>query len=178
MHDSYGDGWNGGFLEVRLNGTSIGTYAATGFGSTATFTVCNGDELELEYTAADWENENSYQLYGPFGSVIFADGPDPAEGVVSSSIGDCATIPGPGTVPCTALPIDTMDCVIADNSDAPGTGTDPGCANYQGGDIWYTMPIPASGNVSVSTFNTGGLNDTGRCIVDGTELLQPHPACL
>ena len=48
MHDSYGDGWNGGFLEVRLNGTSIGTYAATGYGSGSTITRGNGGELELE----------------------------------------------------------------------------------------------------------------------------------
>ena len=169
MHDSYGDGWNGGFLEVRLNGSSIGTYSATGFGSSAIFTVCNGDVMELEYTAADWENENTYQLYGPFGEVIFADGPNPAVGIVSTSIGDCATIPEPGAVPCTALPIDTLDCVIADNSGAMGTGTDPGCANYQGGDIWYTMPVPASGNVSVSTFNTGGLNDTGVALWTGPD---------
>ncbi len=178
MHDSYGDGWNGGFLEVRLNGTSIGTYAATGYGSSATFTVCNGDELELEYTAADWENENSYQLYGTYGNVIFADGPEPTEGIVSTSIGDCATIPPPGAVPCTALPIDTMDCVIADNSDAIGTGTNPGCANYQGGDIWYSMPVPTSGNVSVSTFNTGGLNDTGVALWTGPDCFNLTPrAC-
>ena len=32
MHDSYGDGWNGGTLQVSVNGSTVGTYAAAGFG--------------------------------------------------------------------------------------------------------------------------------------------------
>jgi CotH kinase protein len=161
MNDSYGDGWNGGQLMVFINGVANGPFAASGFGSDATFTVCTGDALELVYTPQDWENENTYVLYDQWGNVVFADGPDPVTGSVFNGIGDCTQIPAPGTVPCAALPIDTVDCVIANNSAAPGTGINPGCADYQGGDVWYNMPVPASGNVVVSTFNIGGLNDTG-----------------
>ncbi len=167
MHDSYGDGWNGGQLEVFLNGNSTGVFSATGSGSTSVFTVCDGDVIELNYTAADWENENSYQLYGPFGAVIFADGPTPATGLVSTTIGDCTTVPVPGSVPCVALPIDTLVCLTVDNSGVLGSGTNPDCANYTGGDLWYAMAIPPSGNVSVRTIGTGGLNDTGLALWSG-----------
>lgn len=169
MHDSFGDGWNGGQLTVQVNGATVGVFAASGHGSTVDFPVCNGDAVQLSYAAADWEEENTYQLFNEFGNPVFTDGPNPAVGVVFNGTGDCITAPAPGLSPCTALPIDTVACVIADNTGAPGTGTSPGCANYQGGDIWYVMPVPESGNVSVSTSDTGGLNDTGVALWTGPD---------
>ncbi|MBL8003345.1 MAG: CotH kinase family protein, partial [Flavobacteriales bacterium] len=169
MTDSYGDGWNGGTLQVVVNGTSIGTFAATGTGSSASFTACTGDTLALIYTPQDWENENAYVLYDQWGGVVFADGPTPGIGAVFTGTADCANVPGPGTVPCTALPIDTTACAVANNAGAPGTGINPGCANYTGGDVWYTLPVPPSGNVVVSTANTGGLNDTGIALWVGPD---------
>jgi hypothetical protein len=167
MQDSYGDGWNGGQLEVRINGTSVGVFAAAGEASTAVFTACTGDAIQLIYSSGDWENENTYQLVGTYGNVLFADGPEPATGTVFTGTADCSVVPLPGTVPCTALPIDTVDCVVTNNSGAPGSGFNPGCANYNGQDIWYAMPVPPSGNVLVSTASTGGLNDTGVALWTG-----------
>ncbi|MEO8587897.1 MAG: CotH kinase family protein [Flavobacteriales bacterium] len=172
MHDSYGDGWNGGYLQVVINGTLAGTFAGAGLVSDTTFTVCNGDQLQLVYTAADWENENTYQLFDPAGNIVFADGPNPGVDTVFTGIGDCTAIAAPGSVPCAALPIDTLDCVIAENTAVIGTGIQPGCANYQGGDIWYAMPVPSSGNVIVSTSNTGGLNDTGIALWTGSSCVD------
>ncbi|MCC6840936.1 MAG: CotH kinase family protein [Flavobacteriales bacterium] len=169
MQDSYGDGWNGAVLEVRVNGAAVGEFAASGVQSTAVFSACNGDTIELEYTAGDWENENSYQLLGTYGQVLLADGPGPAAGVVYSGTADCSTVPPAGTSPCVALPIDTADCVTADNTGVQGTGMAPGCANYQGGDRWYAMPVPASGHVVVSTSGIGGLDDTGIALWTGPD---------
>ena len=172
MDDSYGDGWNGGTLEVNINGTPVGIFAAAGFGSNAVFNICNGDQLELVYTPQDWENENSYVVFDPLGNVVFADGPDPGIGTVFTGIGDCSAIAVPGSVPCAAFPIDTINCAIADNTGAAGTGINAGCADYQGADIWYSMPVPGSGNVVVETFNTGGLNDTGIALWTGTSCVD------
>src|SRR5688572_10630919 len=82
MHDSYGDGWNGGSLQVSVNGSVVGNYAAGGYASSAAFTVCNDDQLELSYSAGDWENENTYWLLDAAGNVLFVDGPDPEVGLV------------------------------------------------------------------------------------------------
>lgn len=169
MSDSYGDGWNGGHLDVLINGSSIGTFAATGSGSNATFTVCNGDAIELIYTPQDWENENSYVLFNELGFLVFADGPNPATGSVYTGVADCDAQPGPGSGPCSALPIDTTACVVANNSLTPGSGLNAGCANFQGGDVWYSLPVPASGSLVVSTASTGGLNDTGLAIWVGPD---------
>ena len=167
MHDSYGDGWNGGHIEVLVNGSSVGVFAATGYMSSQVFTACTGDQIELQYTAADYENENTYQFFGTNGDVIFADGPEPEVGAVSTTTADCGVSPMPGRAPCSALPIDTLVCLDVDNSGVAGTGMDPGCANYLGGDLWYAMEIPPSGNVSVGTAEAGGLNDTGVSLWTG-----------
>jgi|GEM_PF-295844 len=172
MSDTYGDGWNGGAVEVLVNGNSIGTFAAEGTGSSATFTVCNGDALALIYTPQDWEEENRYVLYDQWGNIIFADGPTPATGEVFTGVGDCSLVPVPGGVPCTALPIDTSACATADNTAALGTGIDPGCANYTGADVWYKMPVPTSGNVVVSTVDAGGLEDTGIALWVGPNCFE------
>lgn len=169
MQDSYGDGWNGGNLQVRVNGVLIGTFAATGSGSQAVFEACTGDVLQLTYSSADWEEENTYQLYGPAGNVLFADGPQPGTGVVWTGTSDCDATVAPGAVPCTALPIDTAACVLVDNTGTPGSGIAAGCANYNGGDLWYGLVVPPSGNIVITTQSTGGLDDTGVALWTGPD---------
>ncbi len=43
----------------------------------------------------------------------------------------------------------------------------PGCASYSGGDVWFTVTVPASGNVTVD-MNTGIITDAGMAIYSGT----------
>lgn len=93
MTDGFGDGWNGGFVEVFVNATSVGTFSASGNGSQGTFSACTGDLIELEYTAGNFENENDYTLYAPDGSVLFSDGGPPATGSVFSTTSNCPSNP-------------------------------------------------------------------------------------
>ncbi len=160
MHDSYGDGWDGAFLQVLINNVSVGTYTATGFGNVATFQVCNGDSLELVYTAGQYENEHSYELQDSSWNIVFQDGPTPATGNVFATVGNCNTVPLPGGHPCTAMAIDTGQCITASNNGFPGSGLNPGCANYTGADVWFMMQVPASGSLSFETM-AGNINDTG-----------------
>ena len=47
---------------------------------------------------------------------------------------------------------------------------DPGCASYNGGDVWYTVVVPASGSITVETNNSPGsaITDTGLALYSGT----------
>ena len=76
FHDSYGDGWNGAFIEVYINNVLTDTFSGANYSSTDTFSVCNGDTLQLFYTAGSYENENTYQLYDAAWNLLFSDGPD------------------------------------------------------------------------------------------------------
>lgn len=68
--------------------------------------------------------------------------------------------------PCGAVPLaanTTCTNTLGTNVAATATGgvPAPGCANYSGGDVWYTVTVPASGQVTIATSTSGGINDTG-----------------
>ena len=64
--------------------------------------------------------------------------------------------PAPGDEPCTAtvLTVNTT-CTSATATSAGATNTSsvgaPGCANYNGYDVWFTLTVPASGSVTVQS---------------------------
>lgn len=164
MLDGYGDGWNGGNLEVFVNDQSIGTFYANAFGSYETFTVCNNDKIELKYSSGDYEEENSYQLLDDAYKVIFHDEFGPNTGSVFSSTLICGSNTTlQGSHPCLAIAIDTIDCTFSNNIDFPGSQIYPNCSLYQGSDIWFALPTPKSGNLSISVDN-GSLQDISLMI--------------
>lgn len=114
-----------------------------------------------------YENENSYQLYDPSWNLVFAAGPNPQTGSISLPSGNCSGITVPGNNACTAIAIDTGECLIKDNIGFIGSGLNPDCAGYKGGDIWFKTEVPPSGNVGFETDN-GSLNDTGIAVWSGS----------
>ena len=44
----------------------------------------------------------------------------------------------------------------------------PSCASYNGGDSWYTITVPATGNIDIDMGNTGGITDGGMSIYAGS----------
>ncbi len=49
----------------------------------------------------------------------------------------------------------------------PGTPA-PGCANFQGGDVWYSFVAPAGGSVIINT-QAGGMTDGGMALFGGAD---------
>jgi hypothetical protein len=166
MFDSYGDGWNGGYLTVSVNGNNAGTFFASGYGSQSSFSICNDDAFQLNYTAADYENENSYSLYDASWNLVFSNGPYPSVGNIFTGIANCNSNTLPGNHPCNSIPMDIGTCVNGSNVNANNSGFNPGCANFSGADQWYSVVVPVSGNLTFSTSN-GSLNDTGLAVWRG-----------
>lgn len=83
MFDSFGDGWNGGSLNVLINGVSVGTLAAVGVYSYASLNLLPGETLTLQYSAGSWEDENRYEVQLG-GQVLYSAGPFPPTGLVFS----------------------------------------------------------------------------------------------
>ncbi|MBW6514606.1 MAG: T9SS type A sorting domain-containing protein [Candidatus Syntrophosphaera sp.] len=87
LWDDYGDGWNGGLLDVFVNGILVldDITLASGAGpATYTFTANAGDEIATIYTAGSWAYENWYEILDPVLAVIATDG---FGGVVPQGIG-------------------------------------------------------------------------------------------
>ena len=74
--------------------------------------------------------------------------------------------------PCNAIDLTaTATCNYSTFTNAGATATagvpDPGCANYQGGDVWFKVVVPASGSLRFDT-QAGVITDGGMAIYSGT----------
>ena len=59
--------------------------------------------------------------------------------------------------------------IVGTNASATdSTPPTPGCANYAGGDVWYTVTIPDSGSLTLET-GTGTITDTGMAVYSGSD---------
>ncbi len=89
MDDSYGDGWDGAFITVTIDGTST-DYTVTGAQATTNtevITVPGGTtELVWTYTPGNFEGEHTYELLAPSGETAAADGPGPTPGEIVLNI--------------------------------------------------------------------------------------------
>jgi len=84
--DSYGDGWDGAFITVTIDGVAT-DYTATGSGTTHTVTVPDGTAtLSFVYTSGAFEGEHTYVITGPFGVTAAEDGPGPSTGEIILNI--------------------------------------------------------------------------------------------
>lgn len=158
MTDGFGDGWNDGELEVFINGSSVGTFAAAGNGSTETFAACTGDLIELFYTAGIFENENDYTLYGPGGAVLFADGGPPSTGAVYSTNASCPSSPNI----ISGLTAGNYSVTVTDAQGCTATTnyilTDDNNPNLQFDVFQYEDEFCEFANGSVQTQASGGTN--------------------
>ncbi|MBK8555201.1 MAG: hypothetical protein IPL65_05255 [Lewinellaceae bacterium] len=173
MHDSYGDGWNGATLQVLINNIPVGVFSGSNYNSMAEIAICDGDSLDLVYTPGMYEHENAYELLDFSWNLLFQDGPEPDTGNVFAATGNCNTPMLQGSHPCTAIPMEIGDCIFTNNTGFSGSGLNPHCAEYQGGDIWFTMLVPPSGSLSVET-DSGNINDTGIAVWTGSSCTNPY----
>jgi uncharacterized protein (TIGR02145 family) len=76
MWDDYGNGWNGGLLQIFADGVEIfsGTIETGAGPETYEFVVDDGEVLVAIYTAGGWAYENSYAIADFYGNIVFEDG--------------------------------------------------------------------------------------------------------
>ncbi len=89
MDDSFGDGWDGAFITVTIDGTST-DYTVTGAQATTNTEVINvpagTTELVWTYTPGNFEGEHTYELEAPTGETAASDGPGPTPGEIVLNI--------------------------------------------------------------------------------------------
>jgi hypothetical protein len=77
MWDDYGDGWNGGYIDIYVNGelAAAGVTLASGAGPLDfVFEAATGDEITTVWTAGGWPYEASYCIYAVTGAELGCDG--------------------------------------------------------------------------------------------------------
>jgi hypothetical protein len=76
MGDSYGDGWNGCYLRIYINGVLTYTNITLPSGSGPgyyNFTVSHGDEVRVTFVPGSWPEE-AYYTISQGGVIVFTDG--------------------------------------------------------------------------------------------------------
>ena len=73
LHDSYGDGWQGNYLNVTYSDGTPSEQMAVANGSSATYTreLASGSSITLTWTNGQWTSECSFEITYEDGSVIF-----------------------------------------------------------------------------------------------------------
>ncbi len=76
--------------------------------------------------------------------------------------------------PCNAITLNLPEdgsCNFQTFTTSSATGSPgvpaPGCASYQGGDVWFKLTVPCTGSVIIDS-KTGGMTDGGMAIYSGT----------
>lgn len=114
-------------------------------------------------------------------SVIPLNGPSEATGCPLWSFTSESAPPPPGNDDCAgAIPLTpgtvfTDNAIVGNNESATAsevadpTIPAPGCSSYLGGDIWYSVVVPADGNLVIETNGnpTGNAGDTGMAVYSG-----------
>ena len=154
MADAFGDGWEGSFVDVVVNGVSVGNYTVGAASASATIVVPNGQSIELiyNYGGGIWEVDVTYDLLLN-GIVIFSDGPTPSIGSVFTT--SCVGLPYVYSMTWSNGGITEDISGLAANAYTL-TVTDPGGCSVTSGPHTLTEP-PALSIVIDSFFNAGCL---------------------
>lgn len=177
MYDLNNNGWGGNPLPgvlVYINGSLYGTFSvAVGNGNsfeTVDIPVCDGDQIEFEYSETTQNQNNTYEVLNSNGDIIFSDGPNPFNGVaftttVSCSAGSSNQITGlsagdyyveiTDAVGCSILDTFTVNNITGGFGISSATITDESCNGVNGAiDITIngaTMPVTYSWNNGATT---------------------------
>jgi hypothetical protein len=95
MIDDYGDGWNGGSIDVLINGATAisGGTVATGTEASIEFGAEDGDDITItNFVPGSWASEISFNVTDGSGTVIYSSGE--AGDLDASSVIDTTVIGG------------------------------------------------------------------------------------
>jgi len=111
-----GNSWNGAFITVLIDGTSIGDFTVNGGGAnTEIFQVCSGSNVELVWNQGNFDNEVGFELIDPSGTIIYThiQGTAPTPGTIYTYTGSCPSPPN-NTTGINGLSAGTYDLIITD----------------------------------------------------------------
>ncbi|MFZ4784011.1 MAG: T9SS type A sorting domain-containing protein [Flavobacteriales bacterium] len=87
--DTYGDGWNGNYITVTVDGVSEDYTLNEGSSASWTFDVASGSSLQIEFVAGDWPEEVVVILTDPSGQELLNVQPVTVEPLLFDAVLNC-----------------------------------------------------------------------------------------
>ena len=96
MYDSYGDGWNGAFLEVTMNGVHVGDFDCDVSYTLDSVYSFSGATMDFIFHSGNWDSEITFAILSPIGdTLIYGPAPSDLDNLLHTSNSTC-----PSTVSC------------------------------------------------------------------------------
>ena len=147
LTDSWGDGWNGGSIDVVVNGTTVfaGLTIANGAGPDVyQIPVDIGDVVDFNYTAGSYAGENSYQVFDNNSVLIVDEGPGSSTPTSVTGVSACPACPEPSGLTATNITTSSADL----------SWTAGGSENE-----WFVILNGVGTSVSSTSYSATGLSD-------------------
>ena len=150
LSDSYGDGWNGGYLLVKQNGMTVAQLGMTsGSSATATVALCDNISTDLVWHNSTYNGECSFTVTDPFGTVLYTQ-TYPYEGILYTFNANCfaPTCPAP-----TGIAVSNIDMSSATVTWIPGGDEANWNVEYkeENATTWTIVPV------TTTTYTINGL---------------------
>ncbi|MEZ5148706.1 MAG: T9SS type A sorting domain-containing protein [Bacteroidales bacterium] len=136
--DSYGDGWNGGSLDIYVNGVVVlsGLTIADGNGpETHQFATDIDDIISADYTAGSYSAENQYIIYDESSTEVANEGASGSPGdvgdyTIPTGLTSCPSCPDPSDQSVGSLTGTTADLGWTENGSATSWEIELGVAGF------------------------------------------------
>lgn len=154
LNDSAGDGWNGGFVTLCING-SCTNYTVYGSLSTIVFTANIGDLVTLSYTAVGgFQNQVSWTLSASNGSNIWTSPSTPSTGPQHTmTVNAACNVPPAPISDCVGAQVICNNQSISFNPSNTGNVADlnssnDGCLAGEQQGTWFVFTTNAAGTIA------------------------------
>jgi hypothetical protein len=117
--DTYGDGWNNGFIEVKINSTVYTTFSVPSSAEadevvTLSIPTYTGDAVSFTWNSGSYDSEVRFSVFSPDGTELYEYGIPPADEnifVTDTSVSTCAapTCPDPSSLAASGETATTVD---------------------------------------------------------------------
>ncbi len=187
--DSYGDGWNGGSVDVLVNSTVVldDITLSSGAGpGVFYFSATTGDDIDVLYTAGSWSTENEFQVFDGDGNLLGESGQGgttPSD--VLDMVGYCPSCVAPMSptttnVTTTEATLSWSSSESTFNYEYGATGFAPGTGAELGSGTTHNLSVDISGLSSGTEYDWYVRTDCGGG--DYSSWLGPNtfatpPAC-
>lgn len=111
LHDSYGDGWNGGYIILGFSdGTSQNITLSSGGSATEVVTIPNGVTMTCTWSSGSYDSEVSFEINDPCGVEVFSVS-QPSAGTELYAL-ECAALSCPAPMALTTSSIENGTCTL------------------------------------------------------------------
>ena len=156
--DGYGDGWNGGYIDIVQNGISIAHCTVTDQGledtpitETYTYQVCSGSPVTFLWNSGEYDDEVSFIIKNANDSVLYT--VSNAETLTDGAVFYTATNP------CDGAPVvvpDTFYVTLNSANATMGTVSPAGTTAVVEGHTFTATATPATNHVFTGWVNAAG----------------------